>query len=482
MTALSIDIRGCLYTLISKFNVKDRNYINLTSRDSRGTDRELTFATSNSECGFWRLCITDGVTSYMEKGRHYTMSGFIILELQFFIMDNIQQVTDITDNTDYNEAPLPEPWRKYLPPDGTVPFYYIRGINATQYNHPNDTINMTNLQTGCSRHNSRDVMNATLNNLRRDIIFNVNDITNYDHESIRPVYEYKYTKELSNNHPVNPNYQQQFTALPSLERKKQAWPEDVYASFTSSFAIRYGNTVIQLRGTIYSIIADTPTPYIKIKIFYMIYDCDIIIPDDIHTYQQPEGSTFHFPERINERKLIIPIYFLPEYSTDTELDYDISGYGLYNKFIALQHDFIPIDTCKFLDYIWQTRNIHPPTPTCTTVYSFLGYYYDKLKFLNDIKLHMFPELPSHEEGAASGDSSALGAASGESSALGAASGESSALTLSTESTSEVEPLPDTPGGSKKYKKRKTKHCKIKHRKTKHCKIKHRKTKHCKKIK
>jgi hypothetical protein len=423
---LTTVVNGCSYTLISKFKNDDRNYINVTSTDSRGDTRELTFADSLSECGFWRICIMNGVSPNMIKGFDYTMCSFIILELQFFINANIQDVEDITDYKNYNMEPLPLNWRKITPVDGSSPFYYNNDTKLSQYNHPSNTINIENETTGCVKQYS--TIDMTLNNSNRQSIFNIDEITNYNHESIRPVNEYTYRKELTNYHPVNYYNQENFNRL-SMFQKRQTWPEDPTISFSTSPVIQYGNTIIELNGIIYSIIADTSIPDIKIKIYYMIYNCDIILPEDIHPYEQPEGNVFHFPTRITERNLIIPIYFLPEYTTPKTLDYDISGYGLYNEFISL-HETYYIKVCKFLEYIFQMNSIPPPKPTCTTIYGFQGYYYNSMKFLNHIKLLTRPELKSAMEGAV-------------------------------ESSSEFEPFPPSLGGSRKRKKTKRKKTKRK---------------------
>ena len=87
-----------VFTFISKFtSAQDYQLVFLTSTkliDSiKSTDptdiKELIFARSKSECGFWRLCTAlpenVGNNFYLEKGPQYTMSTFIIIELQLYL-------------------------------------------------------------------------------------------------------------------------------------------------------------------------------------------------------------------------------------------------------------------------------------------------------------------------------------------------------------------------------------------------------------
>ena len=100
-----------VFTFISKFtSAQDYQLVFLTSTkliDSiKSTDptdiKELIFARSKSECGFWRLCTAlpenVGNNFYLEKGPQYTMSTFIIIEVQLYL-------DSILDDLPIDESP-----------------------------------------------------------------------------------------------------------------------------------------------------------------------------------------------------------------------------------------------------------------------------------------------------------------------------------------------------------------------------------------
>ena len=101
-----------IFTFISKFTSgQDYQLVFLTStklidsiKSIDPTDiKELIFARSKSECGFWRLCIAEpgnvGNNFYLEKGPQYTMSTFIIIELQLYL-DSILDDLPIDESPD----------------------------------------------------------------------------------------------------------------------------------------------------------------------------------------------------------------------------------------------------------------------------------------------------------------------------------------------------------------------------------------------
>ena len=192
----TILINGCYFMLINKFDDKNnRNFINLKSKDSENVIRNLTFATSLSECGFWRICISNprnkGADFFIEKGVNYTMSSFINLELQFFINSKIDSLPSINPDQTIDDTSLPPNWRLVTPKDGSTPYYYNNEKDYSQYEHPLKNMQI-NAEDGCSQ-NFVNLERTIGNRSRRYTAFSLSLLNeeNYDYKSITKITEFE---------------------------------------------------------------------------------------------------------------------------------------------------------------------------------------------------------------------------------------------------------------------------------------------------
>lgn len=87
----------------NKFQYIERLFVNVTSINKYNPEeiRNLTFYRSNSECGMWRLCVSSKESFMLIKGKNYTMSSFIILELQFYLNSILDQLPEVEPTEEY---------------------------------------------------------------------------------------------------------------------------------------------------------------------------------------------------------------------------------------------------------------------------------------------------------------------------------------------------------------------------------------------
>lgn len=369
------------FTFINKFtSAQDYQLVFLTSTnliaDSSDSTmiKELIFARSKSECGFWRLCISEpgnvGNNFYLEKGPQYTMSTFIIIELQLYL-------DSILDDLPIDESPHEDK-------------QFCQQKSSEIYDAINNRPRMIN----------SDEFGLDLN-------FNTltfrDDLINTD--SISFVGDYNYEGKLNNFYQISKrdedvkekimahNTETNLEKKAALEEElKTIWPSS--ASETRDIGdyqnINYGITNISLHGKIYSIEFKDR----NYKLYYMIYNCKIVVPEDINRYQNSETNLDYRTESVEAEQLIIPIYIIPKgplvswerYGTGGLRSDRFTMYGLYNYYINSKYDGKDLKTSKFLDYIQQCRTrSKAEKPTCTTTYKFMGYYFDAIPFFSMIK-------------------------------------------------------------------------------------------------
>lgn len=377
-----ITYENYIFTFISKFTtVQDYQLVFLTSTklinsikstDPRDT-KELIFARSKSECGFWRLCISEpgnvGNKFYLEKGPQYTMSTFIIIELQLYL-------DSILDDLPIDESPHEDK-------------QFCQENSFEIYDAINDRPRMVEY----------DEFGLDLNfNILK---FRDEDLINTD--SISFVGDYNYEGKLNNFYQISKrdtDVKEKIMAHhsePNPERKsvleeelKTFWPSRYNDSsdIDNYPNINYGITDISLHGKIYSIEFKDK----NYKLYYMIYNCRIVVPEDINKYS-PIDSEYR-AESVEAEQLIIPIYIIPKgplvswerYGNGKLRSDRFTMYGLYNYYINSKYDGKDLKTSKFLDYIQQCRSRNEAKkPTCTTTYKFMGYYFDAIPFFSMIK-------------------------------------------------------------------------------------------------
>lgn len=296
------------------------------------TTKNIVFARSRSECGMWRLCVTKpgdvGKNFYLQKGVHYTMSAFIILEIQMFLNSIIDKLPEVTDNI--------EPC-------------------ITQYSEIDKTLRNTKRQG-----KGIDIEKCV-----------------FDFSSLQKKGNYEYNNSFSNPHPVD---QQKITMYKSLhpQYKRSLWPVNS-TSILMDTNIDYGSTMIDLHGSIYSVeLKNNDKQYI---FYYMIYSCNIEIPDSIHQHTSPTNKEYVFEKSIKVKNFIIPIYLIPHGESDNKC----LEFGLYDTYVPMRLLSKTIEFSKILAYIQHCRNLKSSfVPTCTTSYKFTGYYYDTI--FNSIKV------------------------------------------------------------------------------------------------
>lgn len=378
-----ITYENYIFTFISKFTtVQDYQLVFLTSTkmiDSiKSTDpadiKELIFARSKSECGFWRLCTASpenvGNNFYLEKGPQYTMSSFIIIELQLYL-------DSILDDLPIDESPQED--KRFCQQNF---FEIYDAINNRPRMIDNDEFGLD--------------LNFNILTFRDDLI---------NTDSILLIGDYNYEGKLNNFYQISKRdtdirekIRTHYTET-NLERKS-ALEEELKTKWPSRFSdirdidsypdINYGITNISLHGKIYSIEFKDR----NYKLYYMIYNCRIVVPEDINKYQNSETNLEYRTESVEAEQLIIPIYIIPKRPLNMSEKYGTTGlrrdiftkYGLYNYYINSKYDGKDLKTSKFFDYIQQCRTrSEGKKPTCTTQYKFMGYYFDEIPFLSMIK-------------------------------------------------------------------------------------------------
>ena len=169
------------------------------------TSKNIIFARSRSECGMWRLCVTKpddiGDNFYLQKGGHYTMSAFIILEIQLFLNSIINSLPEVTEDI--------EPC-----------------IN--QYSQISKTIQ---------------------NSKRQGTPIHIENCV-FDFRSLKKMGNYEYVNSFSNPHPVNQTDLKMYRQLNKVY-KRSLWPVNPTTVLMDN-NINYGLTIIDLHGSIYS--------------------------------------------------------------------------------------------------------------------------------------------------------------------------------------------------------------------------------------
>jgi hypothetical protein len=327
-------INNCSFTFTSKFVIYDILFVNLTTSDKT----PLTFARSNSECGMWRLCVSkkeDTGTDkfYLQKGFHYTMSTFIILELQMFLNSILNKLPDI--------KPSEQNCNDLIPLMDKTIYNKLRGIEAGYVN---------------------------------DYSFSGN--------TIHKVCPYKYDAKYINYHPVEFNEYNTYVTLKSEDKQKKWPPEKSKLSVGYDKSINYGETAISLLGNIYNVVISDD--YSSHLLFYMIYSINIETPDTLNVSERTSKSDYYFDNKIKVKNFFVPVYAIPVNSPPVLND--ITKYGLYNHFSMFRmDDYSQLQMCKILDYInnCHTKDIYKPT--CTTTYKFTGAWYNEVKLFVKIK-------------------------------------------------------------------------------------------------
>ena len=346
----SIIIKNCTFYILNKFVYNEDLYVTAISKEiNSGVERKLIFAQSKSECGMWRLCISDPKHTdedfYFQKGFNYTMSAFIILELQIFVNSILKYVEDIT-----------------------ISNYKPYRICQSHFSNMNDTIG--------SRFRSID-----------EGEFNANNYT-VDTKTIQKINNYHYDSVYTNYKPVS--VQSNTTTYNNLneEDKKKLWPEKNEPIAGMDRTIKFGNTNLKVDGSIYSVILDKWILDKKVSVifYYMIYSCNITMPADIIKYNSVQPNTdYIFNKKIVGTNFIIPIYAIPKEEPELNPDQiDVTGYGLYNFFCAFKYKDKDLYFSKILSYIPNCTG-YTDAQTCTTAYKFMGYVYNKIDILNNLK-------------------------------------------------------------------------------------------------
>jgi len=341
----SIVIKNYTFIFLNKFVYIDKLYVTLISRENgSGDERKLIFTRSKSECGMWRLCISNpadtGLGFYLQKGRNYSMSTFIILELQFFLNSILDRLEDVTDS---EHTPYRICQSHYGNRGETIDSLY-RSINVGEFNESNDIVKK---------------------------------------ETIQKINDYNYDSNYENFNPVSQLDQWKYNSL-NTEEKKNLWPQDKNEKIVGmDRAINFGDTNIKVNGSIYSV---TMQKYgILITFYYMIYSCNITLPEDIAQYNSTQNPDYQFKKKIEGINFIIPIYAIPQVEPTTHV-MDITGYGLYNFFCAFRYNNKDLSFSKILEYIQQCKNYNSnEAPTCTTEYKFMGNVYNEIDILSDLK-------------------------------------------------------------------------------------------------
>lgn len=388
-----ITYENYIFTFISKYtSVQDYELVFLISTkllDSiKSTDpadiKELIFARSKSECGFWRLCVSEpgnvGNKFYLEKGPQYTMSTFIIIELQLYL-------DSILHDLPIDESPHKD---KQFCQENSFEIY--DAINNKQRMISNDEFGL-DLNFNILTFRDERLINT-------DSIFFVGDY-NYE-ENYNNFYQISErdtdVKEKIRKHYTEMSPEKKATLEEDLKTK---WPSR--ASTASEIGdyqhINYGITNILLNGKIYSIEFKDR----NYKLYYMIYNCKIVVPEDINKYQNlGDTNPEYHAESVEAEQLIIPIYIIPKgplvawerYGNGRLRSDRFTMYGLYNYYINSKYNGKDLKTSKFLDYIQQCRTpSEAKKPTCTTRYKFMGYYFDAIPFFSMIKSKTLEKFP-----------------------------------------------------------------------------------------
>jgi hypothetical protein len=351
------------FRFINKFTTRGTLYVNVIKTNvyrffKKGNDIEFTFARSKSECGFWRLCLSktnmNDIGFYLEKGSNYTMSSFIILEIQFFINKIINNLPDITE---------------------TPNSYCMR-----------------------SKKEGFEYYNNILMNENRELSYQITECDIVPN-TIKKINKYHYDSEYNNYHPVDfdPDKRFEYNSKMTREEKMSYWPSNTAEETVIDTTIDHGETKIKVNGDIFSVILKRNTEYLRF--YYMIYDITINIPDSIqeyHNIHHNNDKNIPFNKEIKASQYIIPIYCIPLIDRNN-LD-EFYRYGLYNTFSSLKYNNVELKMSKILEYTTQCDS-GSTEKICTTTYSFIGEDYNNIKKLKTIKEETIKEKdPSPKKG------------------------------------------------------------------------------------
>lgn len=341
----SVIIKNHTFIFLNKFVYNDKLYVTLISRENgSGDERKLIFTQSKSECGMWRLCISNpadtGLNFYLKKGQNYSMSTFIILELQIYLNSILDRLEDVTNA---NQTPYRICQSHYSNRDETIDSP-SRSINVGEFNEKNDT---------------------------------------FKKETIQKINDYKYDSNYENFNPVSQLDHWKYNSL-NNEEKKNLWPQDKNEKIVGMDRnINFGDTNIKVNGSIYSVTLEKQWAP-DIIFYYMIYSCNITLPPGIEEYNSTQNPDYQF-KKIEGTNFIIPIYAIPLVEPTTHAQ-DITGYGLYNFFCAFKYNREDLSFSKILEYIQQCKKYNSnDAPTCTTEYKFMGNIYNKIDILSALK-------------------------------------------------------------------------------------------------
>jgi hypothetical protein len=140
-----------LFFTKSRFSIPSTKLIDSIKSTDPADIKELIFARSKSECGFWRLCTAKpenvGNNFYLEKGPQYTMSTFIIIELQLYL-------DSILDDLPIDESPHED--KKFCQENS---FEIYDAINNRQRMIDNDEFGL-DLNFNILKFNNEDLINT----------------------------------------------------------------------------------------------------------------------------------------------------------------------------------------------------------------------------------------------------------------------------------------------------------------------------------
>jgi len=358
------------FTFLSRFEYKGRKFVQVKTKtkneNENENENEITFASSISEFGFWRICmmIDDSV---LQKGIIYTMSSFIVLEIQFFINENYIKIPErIGENISSNTN-----LRTYCCDTK------LQILNTT-LNDENRIYSIDSDRNDANRKYlsigsiSTTITNTLLSDKKLEFI----SINNYSYHSIYSTESISLYIKLTGKifcvslktigYTVTETETETETK-PTKSRKSSRSSSSRSSSSRSSSS----NTDL-----------DTNNKEYNFKFYYMIYD--LIIVDN------KENKNI-----VNVMNYIIPIYLIPDTIIEArKLTQEQNEYGLYNYYSIFTYDSPQImDFCKFFTYKKHLKThlkTHIKKDEITEIdetYSFIGKHYNNIDVLKTIKFH-----------------------------------------------------------------------------------------------
>jgi hypothetical protein len=412
-----ITIDNYTYTIEYKFNLENLDYKFLKMKSKKNTDNEeihFIIVNSLSECGMWRLCAIeqkyrnneDGFFFY--KGANYTMSTFIILELQIFINTVIDDIPLEQNNALVNKIISTG---LYFRDDEDI----MKRIDNIDKNNNIGIGNYDcmNKYTRCLN----DIIKTKIepeedlyedgnnnNNDEYELIGRRNIIDNFDFDStsINFFSKYNYKDSIANNKPVDIIKWYQYKKLSTQKDKEDKfWPVD--SSLAIDRTINFGNTNIKIEGNIYTTIIKKKNTETnsnneheeengKHILYFMIFSGTIEVPEKLKKLNL-DSKIYKFNEEnitiVNE---IIPLYIIPyNYREKDESVYTVKSLGLYpiyseffykKKINRLFTSESLLDMAKILNYISQCPQNYQ---MCGTQYKLNIDTYKNIPFFNELK-------------------------------------------------------------------------------------------------